>query len=376
MDSEIQPSEQQSHAVRTEPPQNGTTSTPAPPHNIFIGSQGLRSGWSVAIFMAIFVFLLATISFVARLITVNLLHHTPTAGSAMTPATTIVGEGGAVLAILGAAAIVAKIERRRILDYNLAGPSPIARFAGGLLAGFAALSALVAALYLGGWLHFGPVALTGGQILQYAALWAIGFLLVGCTEEGICRCYLQFTFTRGINFWWALGIVALFCAALIPQFKNQSAWGIWFFAAAGLVPCLILHLKNAVQSTFWYAAWATSTFFGFVHTGNNGETWIGVFAAAAIGFVFCVSVRVTGSAWWAIGCHAAWDWAETFFYGTADSGYAAKGHFLTTTPAGNTLWSGGTDGPEGSLLVLPTIALILVIVLVQYGRKKQAALAS
>ncbi len=94
-----------------------------------------------------------------------------------------------------------------------------------------------------------------------------------------------------------------------------------------------------------------------------------------IGFVFCVSVRLTGSAWWAIGCHAAWDWAQTFFYGTADSGKVATEHFLTTTPAGNALWSGGTDGPEGSLLVLGVLVLLLLALLVIYGRRKPAALA-
>jgi hypothetical protein len=88
--------------------------------------------------------------------------------------------------------------------------------------------------------------------------------------------------------------------------------------------------------------------------------------------VFCVSVRVSGSAWWAIGCHAGWDWAETFFYGTADSGLTPRGHYLTSMPAGNPLWSGGTDGPEGSLLVLGVILLLLVALLVVYGRKVAA----
>ena len=114
------------------------------------------------------------------------------------------------------------------------------------------------------------------------------------------------------------------------------------------------------SSGFWQAAWVTSTVFGFIHTGNNGENWIGIFAAAFIGFVFCVSVWVTGSAWWAIGCHAAWDWAETYFYGTADSGFVAKGHFLSATTTGNPLWSGGSDGPEGSLLVIAVCFLLLL----------------
>jgi hypothetical protein len=111
-----------------------------------------------------------------------------------------------------------------------------------------------------------------------------------------------------------------------------------------------------------------------MHTGNNGENWIGIFAAGAIGFVFCVSVRVTGSAWWAIGCHAAWDWGETYFYGTADSGMVAKGHLLSTSPAGSTFWSGGADGPEGSVLVLAVILLLLVVVLA-YRRREPGLMA-
>ncbi|WP_058189517.1 CPBP family intramembrane glutamic endopeptidase [Terracidiphilus gabretensis] len=370
MDSEIQPFENQPVTADAGLTQPGPDLTPAPPstlHRIFVGPQGLRAGWSVAIFFALFFLALLVIAGLVWVVTF-LLHHKPSTGAGMTPIGTIIGEGSLLLALICAGFLIALMERRRILDYNLRGTGSVARFASGLVAGFAALSALAGGLYLGGWLHFGPVALTDAQIFLYAALWAAGLLCVGFTEEGFCRCYLQFTLTRGINFWWALGVVAVLCGILAPQYKNESAWGVWFFAAAGLLPCLGLYLRKAQHGSFWYAAWATSTFFGFIHTGNNGENWIGIFAAAAIGFVFCVSIYVTGSAWWAIGCHAAWDWAETFFYGTADSGQVAKGHFLTSTPSGPVLWSGGTDGPEGSLLVLPAILLILAIVLVQYGR--------
>jgi membrane protease YdiL (CAAX protease family) len=183
---------------------------------------------------------------------------------------------------------------------------------------------------------------------------------------------LQFTFTRGINFGWALATVGSLCLYLVMTAKGHGVWGIYAFALLGLVPCLWLHLTKVPGGGFWYAAWASSTAFGFVHTFNDGENWIGIFAAAAIGFVFCVSVRVTGSAWWAIGCHSAWDWAETYFYGTADSGFLAPGHYLSARPSGNVLLSGGSDGPEGSLLVVPIILLLLLTVLAIYGRRKTA----
>jgi hypothetical protein len=236
-----------------------------------------------------------------------------------------------------------------------------------------ALSALVGALCWGGWLHFGALALSGVGILQYAALWAVVFLVVGLVEEGSFRCYLQFTLTRGISFWWALAAVAALCGDLQLTARGNGVWGVYSIALLGLGPCLLLELKKVQGSGFWQAAWVTSTAFGFIHTSNNGENWIGIFAAAAIGFVFCVSVRLTGSAWWAIGCHAAWDWAETYFYGTADSGLTAQGHYMTASPAGAALWSGGTDGPEGSVLVIPVVLLLLVALIAIYGRKKAAA---
>jgi membrane protease YdiL (CAAX protease family) len=288
------------------------------------------------------------------------------------PKSAFFAEVGSFLAMLGAAAVVALIERRRILDYNLTGPGRSRHFFFGLAAGFIALSLLIGALAVGGWLHFGSVGLSGSAIFRYAALWGCTFLLVGCVEEGLFRCYGLFTLARGINFWWALGLVAAVCADLILRTSGSAAWGVYVIALLGLFPCLALHQRAAPRSGFWQAAWVTSTFFGFLHTGNGGENWIGIFAAAFIGFVFCVSVRVSGSAWWAIGCHAGWDWAETFFYGTADSGLTPRGHYLTSMPAGNPLWSGGTDGPEGSLLVLGVILLLLVALLVVYGRKVAA----
>lgn len=335
---------------------------------IFMGSEGLRAGWSVAVFLVLAVLFLIPLGLIANTISKSVLR--PGKGD-FTPSLAILQEAASVLAVLGAGAIVALLERRRLLDFNLTGPRRTRNFMGGVVAGFAGLSVLVGGLAMGGWLHFGPMALTGTQIFGYAAAWGFAFLLVGFFEEGTFRCYLQFTLTRGINFWWALGIEAAICLELLLTSKGNGVWGVYAVALLGLTPCLMLHLRKVEGGEFWQAAWVTSTVFGFIHTGNNGENWIGIFAAAAIGFVFCVSVWVTGSAWWAIGCHAGWDWAETYFYGTADSGMQAQGHYLTTSPAGNVLWSGGTDGPEGSLLVLGAILLILAGLLVVHGRKKQ-----
>lgn len=355
---------------------------------IFIGDGGLRAGWSVAIS----VFLYRLFAPVLGTAAVELFPSLTKLD--FSPTTALIGELVSLLALLAAVAIVARIDHRTIFSYNLAGPRRSLHFISGVAAGFAALSALVGALAWGGWLRFGPAALSGTHILTFALLWGVAFLLVGLFEEGAFRCYLQFTLTRGINFWWALGIVAFFCVDLalrshgnggvlvfiwldtLPMLKGNGSWGVYIIAALGLIPCALLYLNKTPGSNFWQAAWVTSTIFGFIHTGNHGENWIGIFAAAAIGFVFCVSVCATGSAWWAIGCHAAWDWSETYFYGAADSGNVATGHYLTTTPAGAAFWSGGADGPEGSVLVIAIVLLLLLAILVLYGHGKRAALSS
>lgn len=345
---------------------------------IFIGPQGLRAGWSIAIFIVIFVGPIAGLTMLARYIqkVAPQAAQTAPAQGTLTPWMATLGEGIGVLFLILIMFLMSLMERRNLLEYNLSGPRKLPHFLQGVGIGFLGLSVLVFSLAAGGWLHFGGIALSGAQIAINAAGWGLMFFLVGCMEEGLFRCYLQFTLARGINFWWALALVGCICGELLWRGKGNGIWGVYIMAALGLLPCLWLHVTQRPGNGFWQAAWVTSTLFGFVHTSNNGENWIGIFSAAAIGAVFCVSIRVTGSAWWAIGCHAGWDWAQTYFYGVADSGMVAKGHLLSTSPAGSAFWSGGADGPEGSLLVIPTVVLILAILIVVYGRRRTAGVPS
>ena len=76
----------------------------------------------------------------------------------------------------------------------------------------------------------------------------------------------------------------------------------------------------------------------------------------------CIALRRTGNLWWPIGFHAAWDWGQTFFYGVPDSGLSASRNFLHAEFHGPNWLTGGSTGPEGSVLTL--IALIVASLLV------------
>jgi CAAX protease family protein len=276
-------------------------------------------------------------------------------------------EGSGVCAILILGYSMAFVEGRRLRDYNLADKHGAARFFSGIVCGFAGVSILVGAITLGGWIHWGVTTLDGPGILRFGTLWAVGSLFTGMLEEGIIRCYLLSTLEREIDFTSAIGLIGAMVLSTSLNVKGAGACGLCVFALFGAIVCTWQHFSCSCGGNFWYAAWITSIFFGFIHTGNNSENSIGIFTAAAIGFVFCISVRLTGSAWWAIGCHTAWDWTESFFYGTANSGIQVQGHFLTSSPIGPAIWNGGKTGPEGSLLLLPLLVLSVSVLWLGYG---------
>jgi membrane protease YdiL (CAAX protease family) len=105
-----------------------------------------------------------------------------------------------------------------------------------------------------------------------------------------------------------------------------------------------------------------SLLFGAGHLGNAGENRVGIVMVFVAGIVFSYALWRTGSLWWAIGFHMAWDWAQSFLFGVPDSGNVSAGRLFLTHPVGNTLYSGGVDGPEGSVYVIPVMLLVGLII--------------
>src|SRR5208282_1967902 len=81
----------------------------------------------------------------------------------------------------------------------------------------------------------------------------------------------------------------------------------------------------------------------------------------AIGMFLCLTLRRTGNLWFAIGRHAAFDWGETFLYSVPDSGIVAPGHLLNSSFHGPMWLTGGTVGPEGSVMAFAVVAIASVI---------------
>ncbi|MGD1045249.1 MAG: CPBP family intramembrane glutamic endopeptidase [Bacteroidota bacterium] len=283
---------------------------------VFVGKQGIRAGWSIGIF----VLLMGMFTAMFIMPTIYLLEKNHLSMKELQPLQTCASDLAAFLGLLAATMVMARIEHEPLIFYGLEGSRRIVRFLYGLFCGVIALSILVGVLNLSGLLIFDGQQMFGKAAITYAIGWGIGFFLVGLYEEYFLRGYLLVTLSRGIGFWWS---------------------------------ALVL-----------------SILFGCIHITNTGESPVGIVSAVLDGFVCCISLWYLKSLWWAIGFHASWDWAESYLWGTADSGRIAQGHLFAVHPQGNILLSGGATGPEGSLLVIPLLLIIAALMWLAWGRNK------
>ena len=129
----------------------------------------------------------------------------------------------------------------------------------------------------------------------------------------------------------------------------------------------------AQEIGFWPAALALSICFGLINLRNPGEAKTGLLLAACFGLLAAFSLRRTGTIWFAIGMHAAWDWGETFFYSVPDSGMVSPGHLLSSSLHGPAWLSGGSVGPEGSALCFLTLAAVWIAFDRAYPKKTRFA---
>jgi uncharacterized protein len=291
---------------------------------IFFGPYGLRAGWSLMIAIALFYVFFAGAAFLLRsthLIAPHAMEHPG-------PRSLFLFETTCFLVTALITWVMSKIEGRPVSVYGLGGIRKLPYFLTGTILGLIAISILIFILIKAGLLVIDGRLLFGSQALRYAILWIPGFLAIGLFEEYFFRGFLQYTLARGL---------------------------------AGLAPRLSSKL-NPKTFGFWAAAILVSFGFGAVHGTNPGESPIGLFCAAFASLIFCFSLWRTGSLWWAIGLHAAWDYGQSFLYGVGDSGAFFSPRLLQTHPVGEPILSGGLTGPEGSVFSLVVLAGLACII--------------
>lgn len=181
----------------------------------------------------------------------------------------------------------------------------------GLVAGAGLMTALLLILALLGVFSFGSPSLSLLQAIPYGLGYALVFALTAIAEEGFLRGY-------------------------------------------GLV-----QLSRAIS--FWPAAVLTSVAFAALHLTHATETPSAIIQAGMVGFVWAYSFRRSGALWFACGFHAAWNFVQTFLFGVPDSGMLASDVLMHSSLHGAAWLTGGSAGPEGSVIALPITAVAAVI---------------
>jgi membrane protease YdiL (CAAX protease family) len=310
---------------------------PSEPHTVLLGRFGLRAGWSIVLLIVLFGLFDASL----RVGALTAAGHwkqakaeqqaaaaakkagKPPADLSVKDAT--ITESIDFFSLLLASFCLARIERRSLPVYGINRANAFDVLPGALC-GVASLSLLVGLLRAFHLLVFDTRLLHGSAIALYGLRWLLAFLFVGLFEEYLSRGFLQFTLMRGLF-------------GLAEKISDTHTRLVAFTLAAFFMSC----------------------FFSAGHLGNARENPMGIVMTFLAAVLFSYALWRTGSLWWAIGFHITWDWAQSFLWGTPDSGQISAGRLFQTHPIGSNLLSGGIDGPEGSLLVIPTLLLVALV---------------
>jgi membrane protease YdiL (CAAX protease family) len=305
-------------------PEPGQAVPPSTVQFIFRNERGLRAGWRLLIFagmvVGFYVFFAWGVSRLRR----GQQRRPQSGGGGVEPWQQLAIEIFLFIVVVFFTWVMSRLEWRRMGTYGLPlNRSLLKSFViGWIFWGFLPLTVLLLVMRSLGVFYFGSIALHGAEILRFALVWGAVFLFVALFEEYFTRGYMLYTLADGIGFWPAAILLALV--------------------------------------------------FGYEHMGNPGETRIGIVDVCLFAIFSAATLRLTGNLWLAVGAHAGWDWGESFFYGVSDSGTPAPGHLLNSHVQGPAWLSGGTVGPEGSVLSSLLLVLMTVAFIALYRPRRQA----
>jgi membrane protease YdiL (CAAX protease family) len=271
---------------------------------IFRGNHGWRAGWRFALFLSIYLS-------AGKALDPAILAHIHFPERTFTWSSMLLNYLLDIVFLSAIVYLMSRIEREPFSSYGL----PLVRNAGtllwkGLWWGFVPSALILIPIYLAGGCTFYGVALPVRQLLFYAIAWAAAMLALGFAEEFLFRGYALKTLAQGIGFW----------------------------------PSAIL----------------LSSIFGLLHLLlKPHEDWIDPISVALYGLFWCLTLRRTGSLWFAVGFHAASDYADMIVFAEPNSGNDGKpipGHLLDVRFHGPDWLTGGPRGTEASLIVFVILA--------------------
>jgi membrane protease YdiL (CAAX protease family) len=216
------------------------------------------------------------------------------------PSEIALAEGVNLLAALIATALFAWYEHRRVDSYGL----PLSKALAlptweGFGVGVVQVGVVAAAMLALDGMQVHGLALSGAGIAISALSWLGACLLVGVGEEMFLRGYFLQTLWKAVGFWPATAVIAVLFAGVHYLFKpGENVWD--------------------------------------------------MIALVSFSVLCCYSVLRTGTLWFAVGLHVAYDFMQLFVIGTPNGGHVPIGRLLNATFNGPAWLTGGPLGTEAS----------------------------
>jgi membrane protease YdiL (CAAX protease family) len=213
-----------------------------------------------------------------------------------------------VIALIGTA-VLSLYERRSVDSYGL----PIRQVlssntAEGVLVGVAMTGFVAGGMLLLGGMQVHGIATKGRECIFSALAWLGANIIVGVAEESMYRGYFLQALWRSIGFWPASIVITLLFTA----------------------------------DHYFY---------------KTGENIWDVITLMSLSLFTCYSVLRTGTLWFAVGFHGAFDYMQLFVIGTPNGDQLPVGRLLNVTFQGPTWLTGGVLGTEASCLMYPAIVI-------------------
>jgi uncharacterized protein len=269
------------------------------------GPSGLRPALGIVLFVAVTILI--------SYLLISILPYRQSHGHYLSLTTHISNDGALLAAVLSGTVVMAMMERCSVWSYGLGDRRFWRHFLGGTSIGLLLASLVIVCLVAVGRLAIDGLLLHDQDIVIYGVAWLATFVVVALAEESLFRGYLQTTLARLIGFW---------PAAVLLSFA-----------------------------------------FGLVHLGNTGEEdLLGIADVVIFGLLLSLCLRLSGSLWWGIGFHAAWDFAGAFLYGQPIAGHVLQERLLEYHTVGNPFWTGSPSGGDDSLFALPMLGVAAAIV--------------
>lgn len=274
----------------------------------------LRAGWRIAIFAILFVFF----AVVAQVALRSLLGGLPKGSFLIFP-------------ILAVSATAAVFLCRRFLDkqsFRSLGLSWNRVAVKDLIVGFV-LSAFMAGLFVVTALGLGLITdfrlvETAAGFSAHALLLAImTTILVGYWEELVMRGYLLQNMAAGMG-----------------------------LSIAIVISCLL---------------------YGLLHAANPNANLLSSAIIVLFGYLRIYGFLTTGLLWLSMGMHIGWNFFQGYVFGFAASGHSEKITVFTHTAVGDNWLTGGSFGPEASVLIIPVIGIALLLMRAWSGHSARNA---